>query len=135
MQLHYNKTMQATCVFLQLPITTIEVDMTRPILKSESSLTARYQTTIPDTVRKALHLHKRDKICYTVQSDGHVLLSRVDEAENDPVLHEFLSFLANDMQANPQHLNVVSSELRGRIQTLVSGVNIDLNEPLPDDED
>jgi len=109
--------------------------MARSILKSESSLTDRYQTTIPDAVRKALHLHKRDKICYTVQSDGHVLLSRVDEAENDPVLDEFLSFLVNDMLANPQHLSAVNSELLSRIQTLVSGVNIDLNEPLSDDED
>ncbi|MEY2976080.1 MAG: HtaR suppressor protein, partial [Cyanobacteriota bacterium] len=42
----------------------------------ESTLTDRYQTTIPDPVRKALGLNKRDKICYTIQPDGKVWISR-----------------------------------------------------------
>ncbi|WP_051077043.1 type II toxin-antitoxin system PrlF family antitoxin [Scytonema hofmannii] len=40
------------------------------IICVESSLTDRYQTTVPDAVRKILGLSKRDKICYTIQSDG-----------------------------------------------------------------
>ncbi|MFM6063282.1 MAG: type II toxin-antitoxin system PrlF family antitoxin, partial [Microcystis panniformis] len=36
----------------------------------ESTLTDRYQTTIPDSVRKVLGLNKRDKICYNIQPDG-----------------------------------------------------------------
>lgn len=31
-------------------------------LEVESTLTDRYQTTVPETVRRALQLHKRDKI-------------------------------------------------------------------------
>lgn len=44
---------------------------------SESTLTDRYQTTVPESVRKALGLNKRDKICYTIQSDGRVLKSKI----------------------------------------------------------
>lgn len=49
-----------------------EINMVRTILKVESILTDLYQTTIPEVVRKVLHLGKRDKIHYIVQSDGHV---------------------------------------------------------------
>jgi antitoxin PrlF len=41
--------------------------------EAESTLTDRYQTTIPDPVRKALHLNKRDKIHYTIQPNGQVI--------------------------------------------------------------
>jgi antitoxin PrlF len=70
----------------------------------ESTLTDRYQTTIPDSVRKALGLNKRDKICYNIQADGKVWISWADGAEeNDPVLGKFLNFLAQDLEQNPQH--------------------------------
>ena len=42
----------------------------------ESTLTDRYQTTVPETVRRALRLGKRDKIHYTIRSDGEVVLTR-----------------------------------------------------------
>jgi len=39
-------------------------------LEIESTLTDRYQTTVPDVVRRTLRLRKRDKIRYLVQPDG-----------------------------------------------------------------
>ena len=45
-------------------------------LQVESTLTDRYQTTVPETVRRALRLGKRDKIHYTIRPDGEVVLSR-----------------------------------------------------------
>ncbi len=108
--------------------------MANPILVSESTLTDRYQTTIPDSVRKALHLHKREKIRFTIQPDGSVLLSRADQGQTDPALDSFLSFLANDIQHNPQHLKAVTPELVSRIQNLVGNIDVDLDSSL-DDED
>lgn len=108
--------------------------MANPILVSESTLTDRYQTTIPDSVRKALHLHKREKIRFTIQPDGSVLLSRAEQDQTDPALDSFLSFLANDIQHNPQHLKAVTPELVSRIQNLVGNIDVDLDSPL-DDED
>jgi antitoxin PrlF len=101
----------------------------------ESTLTDRYQTTIPDPVRKALGLNKRDKICYTIQPDGKVLISRVDETESDPILGEFLNFLARDIEQNPQHLQAISSDLVSHVQSLVSDVDLDLDSPLLDEDE
>ena len=39
-------------------------------LEVESTLTDRYQTTVPETVRRALQLSKRDKIHYTIRAGG-----------------------------------------------------------------
>lgn len=104
-------------------------------LKSESTLTDRYQTTIPETVRKALHLNKRDKLSYTIQANGKVLISRVEDSESDPVLGNFLNFLANDISNNPTHLTALSRDFANHIQELVSDVEIDLNSPLADEDE
>lgn len=108
--------------------------MTDTLLVSESTLTDRYQTTVPDVVRKVLQLNKREKIRYTIQPDGSVLLSRADQNESDPALASFLTFLANDIQQNPQHLKAATPELVSRIQNLVGGLDVDLDASL-DDED
>jgi len=102
-------------------------------LYSDSTLTNRYQTTIPEMVRKALHLKKHDKIRYTLQADGTVLISHANQDENDPVLAQFLIFLANDISQNPENVSSIGSDLVERIQPLVSGVKIDLNSPLSDE--
>jgi antitoxin PrlF len=93
-------------------------------------LTDRYQTTVPDPVRKVLGLHKRDRIAYTIGSDGQVTISRAEDANNDPLLGQFLDFLATDIRANPQHVRQVSSDLVDRIRALVGDVEVDLDAPL-----
>ena len=50
-------------------------------LEIESTLTDRYQTTVPDVVRRTLKLRKRDKIRYVVRPDGAVLLTRAEAGE------------------------------------------------------
>jgi antitoxin PrlF len=102
---------------------------------SESTLTDRYQTTIPDLVRKVLGLNKRDKICYTIQSDGQVVISRVDQTESDPILGQFLDFLTRDIQNNPQHIQAISPDLLSRVQSLVSEVDLDLAALLSDKDE
>lgn len=101
----------------------------------ESTLTARYQTTVPDPIRKALGLKKRDKICYTIQPDGQVVISRADQTESDPLLGQFLNFLVRDIEKNPQHLQAISSDLVNRIQSLVSEVEVELDAPLSDEDE
>jgi antitoxin PrlF len=99
-------------------------------LRAESTLTQRYQTTIPASIRKALNLSKNDKICYTIDSDNRVVISRVEETEKDPVLTNFLEFLARDMQHNPQNIQAISSNLVDIARSLVADVEIDLDAPL-----
>ena len=50
--------------------------MSDSVLELESTLTDRYQTTVPAAVRQALQLHKRDRIRYRVMDGGQVLLER-----------------------------------------------------------
>ena len=103
-------------------------------LSSESTLTDRYQTTVPETIRKALGLNKRDKIRYTIQSDGQITLSRA-ELKEDPIVEQFLSFLAQDMEHNPHHLKAVDADLFYRVQDLVGDIEIDLEAPLSEEDE
>ena len=107
------------------------------LLEAESTLTDRYQTTVPETVRRALGLGKRDRIHYVIRPSGEVVLSRAESQQDgdDPVVGAFLEFLANDMAAHPERLRPVDPALLERIHTLTQGVEIDLDQPLsPDDE-
>ena len=105
-------------------------------LEAESTLTDRYQTTVPETVRRALRLGKRDKIRYAIGPDGEVMLTRADaERDADPVLGQFLDFLARDIVTHPERLQGVDAGLVQRIEALVGGIEVDLNAALsPEDE-
>jgi len=43
-------------------------------LECESTLTDLYQTTVLETVRRALRLRKRDKILYVIRPSGKVVV-------------------------------------------------------------
>ncbi len=104
-------------------------------LEVESTLTDRYQTTVPETVRRALKLGKRDKIHYSIRPDGEVVLSRAVPAEEDPLLEQFLAFLARDIANHPDRLQSVDAALVQRIQSLVEGAVVDLDAPLSADDE
>lgn len=103
-------------------------------LTVESTLTDRYQTTVPESVRRALRLGKRDKIRFSLEPDGKVVLTRVDDSDSDPVIRQFLDFLAEDIAKHPQHVQALGTDLANKVQTLVGDVEIDLNSPLPDED-
>jgi antitoxin PrlF len=99
--------------------------------EAESTLTDRYQTTVPETVRRALHLDKRDKIHYSIRPDGEVVLTRAPKSEEaDPALDAFLRFLERDITEHPERLQAVDSGLRQRIQSLIGSVEVDLDASL-----
>jgi antitoxin PrlF len=105
-------------------------------LEVASTLTDRYQTTVPETVRRALRLGKRDKIHYTIRPSGEVVLTRVDAAEgDDPVLGQFLDFLARDIASNPERLQAVDASFVQRLQFLVGGIEVDLDAALSADDE
>ncbi|BEU98837.1 type II toxin-antitoxin system PrlF family antitoxin (plasmid) [Acidovorax sp. DW039] len=104
-------------------------------LEAESTLTDRYQTTVPETVRRALRLGKRDKIHYAIQSTGEVVLTRAAAAEADPVIGQFLDFLARDIAVHPERLQRIDMGLVQRGRELTVGVKFDMDAPLsPEDE-
>ncbi|MCK6451066.1 MAG: type II toxin-antitoxin system PrlF family antitoxin [Alphaproteobacteria bacterium] len=107
-----------------------------PLLEIESTLTERYQTTVPDAVRRALRLRKRDRIVYRLLADGTVVLERKEKgARRDPVVGRFLDFLAQDIRTHPEHVRAIDSGLLERIRPLIADVAVDLDAALaPDDE-
>ena len=107
-------------------------------LEVESTLTDRYQTTVPETVRRALRLGKRDKIHYTIRPGGEVVLRRVEASEvDDPVLGQFLGFLARDIASHPERLQAIDATLVQHIQSLTGGIeaDLDLDAPLSADDE
>ncbi|MEY3659384.1 MAG: Antitoxin protein [Pseudomonadota bacterium] len=105
-------------------------------LDVESTLTDRYQTTVPETVRRALRLGKRDKIHYSIRPSGEVVLTRAESSEgDDPVLGQFLGFLARDIASHPERLRAVDAGLVQRLQSLVGGIEVDLDAALSADDE
>lgn len=105
-------------------------------LDAESTLTDRYQTTVPETVRRALRLTKRDKIHYTIRPGGEVVLTRAGSADvDDPVLAAFLGFLAGDIAAHPERLQSVDAGLVERLHALTAGIHVDLDASLSVDDE
>ena len=105
-------------------------------LEVESTLTDRYQTTVPETVRRALGLSKRDKIHYTIRPNGEVVLTRVEVSEqDDPVLGQFLGFLARDIARHPDRLQALDASLVRRLQSLVGDIEVDLDAALSADDE
>jgi len=105
-------------------------------LQVESTLTDRYQTTVPETVRRALRLGKRDKIHYTIRPDGEVVLTRAATRDgDDSALAPFLEFLALDLAKHPERLQAVDTRLAQHIQSLVDGIEVDLDARLSADDE
>lgn len=105
--------------------------MATRIIEAESTLTDRYQTTIPEAVRRTLGLGKRDGLIYTVLDDGTVQISRAED--DDPALRPFLALLAEDIALHPEHLQVVPDSLVNRIDDLVGGMEVDLDASIDED--
>jgi len=96
----------------------------------ESTLTDRYQTTIPARVCEALGLRKRDTIAYEIQEDGSVVLRRGAKSDADPALDAFLAFLEHDIAVRPQGVQPFDRALLQRIDALVGDEDVDLDAPL-----
>jgi antitoxin PrlF len=105
-------------------------------LEVDAALTDRYQTTVPEPVRRVLNLRKRDRVRYEITADGRVELTRATPAEvRDPVIGSFLAFLAADMANHPSRLLQPDAALVASLQELVGSRDVDLDEALPEDDD
>lgn len=104
-----------------------------PLVSAESTLTDRYQTTIPEVVRKALRLTKRDKLEFLLDEHGAVRLQKAaaPQTHQDPTLTAFLDLLAKDIENNPQNLREVDESFWLAIDKLTADVEVDLDEKIP----
>ena len=73
------------------------------VLDADSTLSDRYQTTVPKLILQALALRRWEKIHYQFQATGEVAISRSDVVlEEGPMLVIFLAFVARDMATRPK---------------------------------
>jgi antitoxin PrlF len=106
------------------------------LIEAESTLTSRYQTTVPEPVRRALRLSKHDKLHYSLRDSGDIVISRaIVQAETDPALESFLDFLATDIQNHPARLQALTKETQRSISKFTKGVKFDRNAPLNADDE
>lgn len=104
-------------------------------LEAESKVTRRFQTTIPAAIRKALNLSRNDRIQYKILPDGQVVISRQLEEPEDPVINAFLDFVATDMLNHPENMQPVTLSVHEKMSVLTTGVAVDLESPLSDDDE
>jgi antitoxin PrlF len=81
------------------------------ILKLRSTLTSRYQTTIPAAIREALEIGKNDSIGYVLTSAGKVELIKeaAEKGPEDDALGPFLKLLdAHIAYVSPSNSTVVA---------------------------
>ncbi len=104
------------------------------IIEERSTITAKGQTTVPKAVRQVLGVKEGDEIAFRV--DGQrVTVVPVGATHEDPVVGKFLSFLAHDIEMHPEVLKPLSKDFATRMEALVKGAKVDLNEPIDGDVD
>ena len=106
------------------------------ILEIPATITERGQTTVPAAIRRMLNLGKRSRVVFRGLADGTVVIAKKEsaDADADPVIGQFLSFLERDMADHPRLIRPVSRGAVNRGKTLVKGVAVALDSALPDDD-
>jgi len=105
------------------------------LLRENSTITSKGQTTVPKAVRQALGVTPGDLVSFVVDDQRRVYLEKVSETEvEDPVVESFLQFLSRDMAGNPDRSVVAFPQaLRDRIVALTEGETVDLNAEIEGD--
>ena len=81
----------------------------------ESTVTDRHPTTVPQDV-----VLERDA---TISNKA------------DPAVESFLDLLKRDITEQPQRLKPVTADMVNRLVDLVGSIDVDLDAPLPDEDD
>ncbi len=104
------------------------------VLKEESTITAKGQTTVPKAVRQALGVDYGGRIAFVVDDQRRVFVERASEEASDPVVDRFLAFLAEDMAKHPgTSIVALPPTLRDRIAALTGTMDVDLDAEIDGD--
>lgn len=104
------------------------------LLKEESTITAKGQTTVPKVVRQALGVDYGGRIAFVVDDQHRVYVEKATEEASDPVVDRFLEFLARDMTRHPgTSVVALPATLRDRMAALVGNMDVDLDAEIEGD--
>lgn len=104
---------------------------------AESKITSKNQITVPSAVRKFLGAEREDRLIFERDGDRlYVCRASEPEIEDDPVFANFLSFIEQDIAANPQNLIPVTQDMKDEMDAFFDGVDLelDLDAPLENDD-
>ncbi|AOO79491.1 type II toxin-antitoxin system PrlF family antitoxin [Bosea vaviloviae] len=101
------------------------------LLKEESTITAKGQTTVPKSVRQALGVDYGDRIAFFVDEQRRVYVEKAVGDVPDPVIESFLEFLARDMAKHPDKSVIAFPDaLLERAAALTKGMDVDLDDEI-----
>jgi antitoxin PrlF len=104
------------------------------VLKEESTITAKGQTTVPKAVRQALGVDYGGRIAFVVDDQRRVFVEKATEETSDPVVDRFLAFLAEDMAKHPgTSIVALPPTLRDRIAELTGNMDVNLDAEIDGD--
>lgn len=105
------------------------------LLREESTITAKGQTTVPKVVRQALGVEYGDRIAFVIDDQQRVYVQKAEaEAPDDPVIARFLAFLAQDMAKHPEtSVAAFPKTLLDRAAALTQGMVVDLDAEIDGD--
>jgi antitoxin PrlF len=105
------------------------------LIKEESTITAKGQTTVPKSVRQALGVDYGGRIAFFVDEQRRVYVQKAEVEETaDPVIDRFLEFLARDMSKHPhQSVFPFPQSLLDRAAALTTGMTVDLDAEIEGD--
>lgn len=108
--------------------------MAAVLLKETATVTSKGQTTLPKAVRQTLGVEAGDTICYEVEQDGRVIVTRAKK-DADPAVGAFLDFLERDLIAHPENVTPLSKAWMERMKGLVGHIKVDIDETIEGDVD
>lgn len=97
-----------------------------------SKVTARFQTTLPSGVRKALGLQAGDQIVYEIEKD-QVIIRRANKEEDDPALDGFLDLLGDDIANHKDRIVLATAGFANYLEELTAGIEVDYDAPIEGD--
>ena len=104
------------------------------LLKEESTITAKGQTTVPKSVRQALGVDYGGRIAFFIDDRRRVYIEKATEDMSDPVVDCFLEFLAQDMGRHPgTSIAALPTSLRDRVSALIEDMDVDLDAEIDGD--
>jgi len=97
------------------------------VIEETSKITAKGQTTVPKSVRRALGVDYGGKIAFRVEG-GRVTVRNTASEHRDPVLLAFLKLLEKDIAAG--NVKPLPKSLVAKMKRIAREVPVDLDEPL-----
>ena len=112
------------------------------LLQETSKITGQHQTTVPNSVCALLDLKEGDQIRYIVAggrvyiepANAETLVPAEVPDEADPALGAFLSLIEADIKSHPERLQPLDKSLYDRINMLVGDMDVDIDAPLPPED-